>query len=127
MLLVPSDTPEEKEIPSYLDIAIMSLLVSGILRLIFGVIPVGILPAVVAIVFGAMASLRLRVARRSRASATAAGVEGGGEQLEGMAELDNRARQTSRWARLACVITMAMNVGMLVLTLLWKYILSSYF
>lgn len=127
MLLVPQDAPEETEIPSYLDIAIMSLVVSGILRLIFGVIPVGILPAVVAIVFGAMASWRLRVARRSRAAATAAGVEGGGEQLEGMATLDEKARQASGRARLLGTIAMAVNVGMLVLSALWKYMLSSYF
>ncbi len=124
MLLMPNGETEVAkdagEIPSYLDVAIMALLFSAAMSSF-----VGALPAVVGIFFAAMTVQRKRVRARSVREAEAAGVEG--ESLAGMEELDDRIRQASGRARLACVVAMAVNVGMLVLSLLWKYMLSSYF
>jgi len=122
MLLVPRDATEEGEITSYLDVAILALLASALMSMFLAAIP-----AVVAIVFAAMTQSRQRTLRRTRAAAEAAGVEGGGDQVEGMDTLEARVRQSSGRARLACTIAMAVNVGVAVLSLVWKYVLSSYF
>jgi len=125
MLVIPRETREETETESYLDVAILALLLSVLMAKFTAALPV--IPAAVAVVFAAMTLSRRRTLRRSREAFAAAGGVGSGELPEGLVELEARIRQASGRARLATVIAMAVNVGGLALLLLWKYMLAGYF
>lgn len=98
LLLVPQERVEGGEILSFLDVAIMALLLSPLMSYLLAV-PF----AVVGIVFGAKAR---------------GAVRRGPEEV---------ARAASRRAELWCRIAMIVNVGVLALSLTWKYVLSAYF
>ncbi len=115
LLVVDRDSTEKGEFGSHLDVANMALVISVSFWFLFKVPPVAVLPAVVGIVFGVQAWSRRRAFGRAKAGVDA-----------GVDAIDLGSRQASDRARLATRIAMSVFVGMVALSLVWKYMLSSY-